>query len=697
MHRARILEILYHPAFISLILWLVFIFSIPLSFSRYHIKTISHENVGPCLYIMFSDLDSDGTSEKITFDLCDQAQTKIMVYHGDKVIDQYNVAYQPSNIQSVYFDDYNGDSQKEIYVFTINDSTIFLSVLDPVGLGKALANNRVIDQWDKASQSIDKPNFTPVGMVTDPGSLKKDLVFLVSTGFSIQPRNLYRYNIDLDSLVKSPESYATIDQCLMVNQPGNLSGNLFLLSVQSTGNTDSTVAFSDIFSWLMVLDTDLEFTFTPIKVGNYPSKLVTIPFTYLGKSVYLVFYDYFGSDIGRSMFYIYDETGSKITEKEPEYYDSQHSYIFGNRSDGGHTFYFVRNRDALVEQLDMSSDKTKTYTLPPLAMSKPIVSLDADMDGNNEYIFIGGGYNSLVISQSDFSSAIEFPLGAEGTNFLFSQLFVPGNKPMIHLQLERNSWILLYERNPLYYLKGPLFIGIYLIIFLFISIIYRIQRYRLELKKATEREIATLQMKAISNQVEPHFTLNVLNAIGGLYLTEENREQADYIFSRYASLIRQTVITSDKIIIPLEDELEFVRNYIDIERFRSGNSFDYTVNIDPGVDTGISIPRMLIFTFAENAVKHGLRRRTEGGLLEISVRLNGGHVIVTVDDNGPGLVSDGTSMSGTGRGLKIVSELTGLFYRLEKVRITYSIEDLSGRNQSETGTSVTISIPPGGN
>ncbi|MEZ4998680.1 MAG: histidine kinase [Bacteroidales bacterium] len=157
-------------------------------------------------------------------------------------------------------------------------------------------------------------------------------------------------------------------------------------------------------------------------------------------------------------------------------------------------------------------------------------------------------------------------------------------------------------------------------------------------------------MKAIRNQIEPHFTLNVLNAIGGLYLTEENRQQADYIFGRYASLIRQTVITSDKVIISLEDELEFVSNYIDIERFRAGNSFEYLVETDPAIDMAMRIPRMLIYTLAENSVKHGLRRRAEGGVLRISAGLNGGHVSVIVEDNGPGLASDGSSPTGTGKG-----------------------------------------------
>lgn len=693
MHRARILEIIYHPAFISLVIWIAFILTIPLSFSRYRIKTVDEELLPPSTYILFSDLDSDGSSERLTIDLCDQEQTKAIVYKGDKVIEQFNVAYHPSNIQSVSFYDYNGDSRKEIYIFTHNDTALFLNILDPLGAGDAVVYNRTIDHWKKTSRSTDKPNFVPVGLSVNADRQARDIVFYVSTGFSLQPRNLYRYIIDSDSLIKSPESFATIDNCLVINKDGPLSEDSFLLSTQATGNADSTVPYSDLASWLMVLNGDLDFVFNPLAIGSYPSRLITIPFNIRESNAYLVFHDYFGTDSTVSMFYLYDDTGTLTGEHEAGEYEHSFGYIYTNESDENKSFYFLKDHSALVEHVDEYFNTINTFVLPSLATSKPIARIDADLDGNKEYFFLGRGINSLVISEADFRSAIDFHLDFEGTNFLISQVLNPLEKPLVNIQLERHSWLISYDRNPVFYLKWPLRLLIYFSIFLFISLIYRLQQHRIELKRATEREIASLQMKAIRNQIEPHFTLNVLNAIGGLYLTEEDRQQADYIFGRYASLIRQTVITSDKIIIPLEDELEFVRNYLDIERFRAGNSFDYTVDTAPGVDTAMRIPRMLVFTFAENSIKHGLRRRPEGGLLEIRLGLNGGGVVVTVKDNGPGLVRDDTSQAGTGKGLKIVSELTDLFYRLEKVRITYSIEDLNGHSPAETGTKATISIP----
>ncbi|MDO9257900.1 MAG: histidine kinase, partial [Bacteroidales bacterium] len=161
---------------------------------------------------------------------------------------------------------------------------------------------------------------------------------------------------------------------------------------------------------------------------------------------------------------------------------------------------------------------------------------------------------------------------------------------------------------------------------------------------------------------------------------------------KYARLIRQTVISSDQIIITLNEELEFVRNYIDLERFRCNNSFDYAIDIDHDVDLHTKIPRMLIHTFVENAIKYGIRSKSEGGLLKIALQTKDITYQVIIEDNGPGLESQSTSIKGTGKGLIILNELIELFYKLEKVKITYTLQNISGPGSTVKGTSAIIKI-----
>jgi LytS/YehU family sensor histidine kinase len=199
-------------------------------------------------------------------------------------------------------------------------------------------------------------------------------------------------------------------------------------------------------------------------------------------------------------------------------------------------------------------------------------------------------------------------------------------------------------------------------------------------------------MRAIANQIDPHFTLNILNTIGSLYASEENRDTADYIFGKYARLIRQTVISSDQIIITLGEELEFVRNYIDLERFRSNNSFDYSIDVGHDIDLRTKIPRMLIHTFVENAIKYGIRNKSGDGSLNISLNKKDNIYRIIIEDNGPGLDSQSTSVNGTGKGLIILNELIELYYKLEKVRIKYTLQNISGPGNTVAGTIAAIEI-----
>jgi two-component sensor histidine kinase len=693
MRRGRILEILYHPAFISLIVWIVLIIFIPLPVSKYSLRTISQDFYPQHNYFFYCDLDSDGSSEKISLDLNDPGQTKVIIYKEAKVMDQYNVAYHPSNIQSVYFGDYNNDACKEIYIFTISDTTLFVSILDPIGRRNAVVYNRVIDYWNKPSQSTDKPNFVPVGMTVNSDLSTKDLVFYVNTGYSVQPRNLYRYIITSDSLIKSPESFATISQCIMIDKPGDPDKYSFLLSTQATGNVNEAAPFCDMFSWFMILNDDMDFVFSPVKTGEYPSRLVAIPIKDRETTMYVVFHEYFGTADLKSMFYLYDENGDRVNEMETVDFEPIFANIFPGEDGNAKSFYFLRNSDGMVEQIDAAFNTVHTYKLPALEYCHPISCIDADLDGHDEYIFLGKGDESLVICQTDFKDATDCQLNAGGSNFIISQVISPGHKPLIHIQLERQGWLLSYEKNPFYYLRFPILFVSYLILFLFISAIYRIQKHRLDLKLATEREIASLQMRAIKNQIDPHFTLNVLNSIGSLYLNEANRQKADYIFGKYAKLIRQTVISSDKIVITLEEEIDFIRNYLDIECFRLDNSFKYSIDIDSGVDMELKIPRTLIHTFVENSVKYGLRKRDEGGILTLEIRQDRDLVSIAIEDNGPGLITDGKSSPGTGKGLLIIKELTDLYYRLERVRITTSLENIEQLDNSVAGTRANILLP----
>jgi sensor histidine kinase YesM len=102
---------------------------------------------------------------------------------------------------------------------------------------------------------------------------------------------------------------------------------------------------------------------------------------------------------------------------------------------------------------------------------------------------------------------------------------------------------------------------------------------------------------------------------------------------------------------------------------------------------------MLIHTFVENAIKYAIRSKSEGGLLKIVVMTKDNTCQIIVEDNGPGLESSGASNKGTGKGLLILNELIELYYRLEKVKISYTLQNITGQANTVAGTRAVIEVP----
>jgi sensor histidine kinase YesM len=102
---------------------------------------------------------------------------------------------------------------------------------------------------------------------------------------------------------------------------------------------------------------------------------------------------------------------------------------------------------------------------------------------------------------------------------------------------------------------------------------------------------------------------------------------------------------------------------------------------------------MLIHTFVENAIKYAIRSKSEGGLLVISLSAKDHLYQILIEDNGPGLESSGATGKGTGKGLLILNELIELYYRLEKVKISYTLQNITGQADTITGTRAVIEVP----
>ena len=119
----------------------------------------------------------------------------------------------------------------------------------------------------------------------------------------------------------------------------------------------------------------------------------------------------------------------------------------------------------------------------------------------------------------------------------------------------------------MYIFKYVVYIGVFLIISGLVFLIMKLQKIRMQKQRAIEKEIAELQIKAIKNQVDPHFVFNAINTISEMTLTD-NKLEADDFICRFSDFMRNTLQSSDKISTTLKEELEFSENFIKLQKIR---------------------------------------------------------------------------------------------------------------------------------
>jgi hypothetical protein len=166
------------------------------------------------------------------------------------------------------------------------------------------------------------------------------------------------------------------------------------------------------------------------------------------------------------------------------------------------------------------------------------------------------------------------------------------------------------------------------------------ERAEYQLGEATQRNrLIQATLTALISQMNPHFIFNALNTIQS-YIYTNNKSSAGHYLGKFSELTRKILDNSSKEIISLEDEIEMLQLYIDIEKARFGDTFNASVVIDPALDSeDIFLPPMLIQPHVENAIKHGLLHKKGDRELLISIKRHNSDdkdIEIVIDDNGIG-------------------------------------------------------------
>lgn len=244
---------------------------------------------------------------------------------------------------------------------------------------------------------------------------------------------------------------------------------------------------------------------------------------------------------------------------------------------------------------------------------------------------------------------------------------------------------------------------------LFIVIIYyknilkkREKQKNKELEKLEqERELVFLKLENLRSQMNPHFIFNALNSIQEYIILNKKNLASDYL-GKFADLIRTYLNHSNKGVISLQDEIDCLEMYLELEKLRFEDKLIYTIKIDKQVDSEtISIPTMLIQPYVENALKHGLLHKKDNRKLSITLEASQENdtITCTIEDNGIGrekalVIKQKKDKMHKSFGTQATQDRLDLLNYGKEKQIGVLIKDLHNQTtQQASGTKVIITIP----
>ncbi len=209
-----------------------------------------------------------------------------------------------------------------------------------------------------------------------------------------------------------------------------------------------------------------------------------------------------------------------------------------------------------------------------------------------------------------------------------------------------------------------------------------------------------LELRALQMQMNPHFVFNALNSIQSYVMSHDTLTANNYL-TKFAHLIRLFLDSSRSRFIALGEEVRLLKLYMELEKLRFEDKFDFEIVVDYNVSKYFEMPTMILQPFVENAINHGLRYKKTKGLLSIKFYSEAASIICKIEDNGVGRKNVGKIQSKSSKGyqsqgLKITAERLHTYNKINEANIVFSISDkiIDSKNPNEeVGTVVEIRFP----
>ncbi|MDA3891364.1 MAG: sensor histidine kinase [Salinivirgaceae bacterium] len=658
----------------------------PKQLEKYRAKVFNgtFETLADGQKIAYIDVDNDQNSEEfIYYHLSDNRQPVINQYSSSG--EYQNVWYLEGEVAE-NFDfisgDYNKDSINEIYTFSFYRNCLCLYGLIPGSSNQFLPEKLIIHEFGINT------NFSYIfihsGGVAD---LNNDgfgeVIFSVNSRFSETPRCVFAYDIANDTLLKSPElGLQLVGSPIIYDFDKDQFPEIFLATLNSTNQAWASPREQAQYSTSVVLQNDLSYYMVPALFENRMSVTATFPVesepeNFIGVLSWPL------KKEGHSQLTIMNRNSDIIQQQKM----SPGGFIFDpKRALWDQILLFKKNGEISQFSPDLTL-KNKVRMHAPI---NQVAFLDIDNDGHEEPIIVEN--NRLTIYSNNFSNPvkIEIPgLNVQKVSFSVKQNQDSGH--MLSLQNHNQQYLISYSKNKYYWLQYLVYIASVLSFYFVYFIIRKIHYNQVDQIKDDNEKFYQMQMELIRNQLDPHFLFNALNSIS-FSINKDERKVAYSNLGLFAKFLRESIITLDDFSRSLEEEIDYVKNYLNLEKFRFKEKFDYDFIVGPGVIKGQKVPKLILFSFIESALKKSVLPKNTGGRIEITIdHVNGKGIFIMISDTGLYRNLEGSMDSHT-KNMQMMARIVSYFNQHNIYKIAIKYRDL-GTSENPKGGSVEITIP----
>lgn len=248
--------------------------------------------------------------------------------------------------------------------------------------------------------------------------------------------------------------------------------------------------------------------------------------------------------------------------------------------------------------------------------------------------------------------------------------------------------------------KIPFFALLVFIILFSIAQRFRVLNKKHEKEKnvlAIKQQISDLERKSLRLQMNPHFIFNSLNSIQS-FVVSKNSDKAVHYLAKFSKLMRMILQNSREAYTALSEEIEMLRYYIEMEKLRFDNKFDYKISVDEKIDSDfIGIPPMIIQPYIENSIIHGLINKTGKGMIKLDFRIENNSILCTIEDNGVGRemamkIKEESGLIRESSGMRITSERLEVLSKEKNEKFSVNVIDMKNEKGEATGTRIELKI-----